>query len=247
LGSYALAVGALYEYSRARKMMKGSKESTSWTKFGRNCMQMQFSLPTLRYVEERVRLYNEYGPGNSGLPRPYFDAAQIALANGDLARGRIFAEKAVEGWQTAQGSDSMEAIKYGSLAQDPSEFPLYGLSMKWKMSLNEVPQRLDLSDFEDWLWRRDKPKELPTGGQSKQLTNLRNRNIFLGFNSLPNSKPIDLNSYEMFGGTYQSLRHWCFLGELPTTSRFIVWSCSSRTSTIRRFSFAFTLRAEAVN
>jgi hypothetical protein len=64
---------------------------------GRDGMQMQFSLRSLRYADERVRLYNERGPGNSGLPRVYLDAAQIAVANGDLARGRIFAERAVEG------------------------------------------------------------------------------------------------------------------------------------------------------
>ncbi|KAH8699373.1 hypothetical protein GQ44DRAFT_753649 [Phaeosphaeriaceae sp. PMI808] len=178
---------------------------------GRDGMQMKFSLRTLRYVDERVRLYNKQGPGNSGLPRAYLDAAQIAIANGDLARGRIFAERAVEGWLTAYGSDSKEVIDHGSLARNPAKLQLYGLCMKWKTSLDEVPQGLDPNDFEDWLWRREKPKKLEQLGQ---LTDLRNYEIFPGFAALPNSNSVDLDFYEEVDGTYQPLRRWCFLGEI---------------------------------
>jgi hypothetical protein len=118
-------------------------------------MSMNFSQRTLRYVDERVQLYDKQGPGNSGLPRAYIDAAQIAIANGDLARGRVFAKRAVEGWRTAHGSDSDEVIQYTSLARDPAMLSLYGISMEWKTSLEEVQLRLDSNDFEDWLWRRE--------------------------------------------------------------------------------------------
>jgi hypothetical protein len=178
---------------------------------GQDVMRMQFSLRTLRYADEQVRLYNEQGPGNSGLPRAYLDATQIAVANGDLARGRIFAERAVEGWQTSGGSDCQEVIEHGSLVRDPSKLPLYGLSMKWKTSLHDVAQRLDSSDFEDWLWRRDKPKK---PAQSGLLTDLRNREIFPGFASLSKSGPVDPDFYEVVNGTSKPLRHWCFLGEI---------------------------------
>ena len=60
-------------------------------------MPTNFSPHTLRYVDERVRPCNEQGPGSSGLPRAYLDAAQIAIANGDLARGSVFAENEAEG------------------------------------------------------------------------------------------------------------------------------------------------------
>jgi len=130
---------------------------------------------------------------------------------GDLARGRIFAERAVEGWRTAHGSDSKEVIEHGSLARNPAELQLYGLSMKWKTSSDEVPQGLDPNDFEDWLWRREKPKKLEQLGQ---LTDLRNCEIFPGFAALPSSNSVDLDFYEKLDGTYQPLRHWCFLGEI---------------------------------
>ncbi|KAL1592637.1 hypothetical protein SLS60_011053 [Paraconiothyrium brasiliense] len=179
---------------------------------GRDCRGWSFSLRTLGYADERVRLCNE-GPGNSGMARTYLDATQIAIANGDLARGRIFAERAVEVWRTAYGSDSEEVVKYSSLARNPAELPLYGLSMEWKTSSDDVPQDLDPNDFEDWLWRRQKPKKR---AQLEQFANLRNRAIFPSFAALPRSKS-DLDWYEEVDGTYQALRHWCFLGEIANS------------------------------
>jgi hypothetical protein len=55
-------------------------------------------LRTLHYVDQLVRLYNERRPGHLGLPQAFLDAAQIAIANGDLARGCIFVERAVSIW-----------------------------------------------------------------------------------------------------------------------------------------------------
>jgi hypothetical protein len=177
---------------------------------GAECSSGNFSQQTLRYVDERVRLYNQQGPGNSGLPRAYLDAAQIAISNGDLARGSMFARRAVEGWRTAQGSNSDEVIQYAPLIQDPAKLPLYGISMKWKTSLEEFPAELNSNDFEDWLWKRKQPKKTH---QSGQLANLRNRDIFPSFADLP----YNLDSPGFHRGsqeTYQSSRHWCFLGEI---------------------------------
>jgi hypothetical protein len=182
---------------------------------GRDGMQMKFSLQTLRYVDERVRLYNEIGPGNSGLPRAYLDAAQTAIANGDLARGRIFAERAVEGWRTASGSDSKEVVEHSPLARNPTQLQLYGLSMKWKTSADEVPQGLDTESFEDWLWRREKPRKTEPLGQ---LMDLRNSDIFPAFSGLPTRNSGDSRFYEIVNGTYQPLRRWCFLGEIVSSA-----------------------------
>jgi hypothetical protein len=70
----------------------------------------------LRYVDGQVRLYNDQGPDNVDLPRAFFDAAQIAIANSDLAKGRIFIERAVSGWQAIYGGDSPEVIKNKAFA-----------------------------------------------------------------------------------------------------------------------------------
>jgi hypothetical protein len=59
----------------------------------------------LRYVDQQINLYNEHGPDDNGLPRAFFDAAQITVANGDLTRARIFAERAVLGALVLGGDD----------------------------------------------------------------------------------------------------------------------------------------------
>jgi hypothetical protein len=40
----------------------------------------------------------------------------------------------------------------------PSKHKLYGISMKWRTTVDEAPRGLEPSDFEDWLWKREKPK-----------------------------------------------------------------------------------------
>jgi hypothetical protein len=50
-------------------------------------VQRSFQTRTLSFADETVRLLTEHQPRHSGLPRAYLDAAQICVANGDLARG----------------------------------------------------------------------------------------------------------------------------------------------------------------
>jgi len=106
-------------------------------------------LRTLYYVDQLVRLYNERRLGHLGLPQAFLDAAQIAIANGDLVRGRIFAERAVSVLRTALGDDSPEVIEPATLARDPSKHILYRISMKWSTTVDEVLHGLEPSDFED--------------------------------------------------------------------------------------------------
>ncbi|KAI9862945.1 MAG: hypothetical protein M1813_004118 [Trichoglossum hirsutum] len=166
------AVSAPYRQSRARKATGDWRRFTAWM----------------------VRLYNEQGREDVGFAQAFVNAAQLAIANSDLARRRIFAERAVSVWKTTLGGDSTQAIKHGALAQDPSKYELFGISM---------------NDFEDWLWRREKPKALG------QLANLRSRATFPGFNDLPDENDVDPDFYESSDMvTYRPRRHWCFLGEI---------------------------------
>lgn len=111
-------------------------------------MRLNFILQTLHYNDERVRLYMEINQGDAGLPRAYLDAAQITIANEDLARGRVFAEKVVQGWRIGYGSYSAEVIEYSKLMLNPEELPLYGILMEWNTSVDDIPQELSsLSNF----------------------------------------------------------------------------------------------------
>ncbi|KAF2682896.1 hypothetical protein K458DRAFT_443613 [Lentithecium fluviatile CBS 122367] len=138
-------------------------------------------LRILGYVEQQIRLYNEHTPGDVGLTRAYLEAAQIFIANGDLARGRIFTERAVSGWRTSYGG-STEVIQFNKLVEDPSAHSRYGYSMKWKTSVDEVPRDLEPDDFGNWLWKR---KKATTPGQ---LADLRSRATFPGFGDLPHER-----------------------------------------------------------
>ncbi|OIW30394.1 hypothetical protein CONLIGDRAFT_714757 [Coniochaeta ligniaria NRRL 30616] len=166
----------------------------------------------LRYVDRQVRLYNEQGQDDVGLPRALLDAAQIAIAHGDLARARVFVERAVSRWRVGLGDDSKEVVENRTLAEDPSKHRLYGLSNKWRTTVEDVPRDLDLDDFEDWLWRRDNVE--PTT-DVETLANLRTRTTFPSFSSLPNEKEIDIVYYERKDtGAFGPRRHWCFLAEI---------------------------------
>lgn len=169
-------------------------------------------LETLRYLDREIQLYEMTGPDDPGLSRVYLDAAQVAIVHGDLARGHIFAERAVRGWRISGGSDSKHVIEYGALPQNPSQLPLYGLSMLWKTRMNDVPNALESTEFEDWLWKREKSPRLGA------RVGLRNREIFPAFNGLPDERYVDLGFYR--GGPGQPNRHWCFLAEIVDFSFF---------------------------
>ena len=166
-------------------------------------------LRTLSYFDQQVRLYGEQGREDVGFAHALVNAAQLAIANSDLARGRIFAERAASVWKTTLGGDSTEAIKHGALALDLSKYELYGVSMRWKTKVDEAPKGLEPSDFEDWLWRREKPK------QPGQPVDLRNRSTFPGFNDLPHENHIDPEFYASVNdSSYRPRRHWLLLAEI---------------------------------
>jgi hypothetical protein len=169
------------------------------------------TLQTLRYVDRQVCLFEEQGPIGVGLARAYSDATRIVITNGDLARGRIFANRAVAGWCTIHGSDSKSVIDYENITRDPSKCYLYGKSMKWRTTVDEVPQEFEPSVFEDWLWKRKKSK-LPKLQQLGQLADMRNQKNFPSFTDLPNENDFDPDYYK--SDTRKLRRHWCFLGEI---------------------------------
>lgn len=162
-------------------------------------------LRILGYLDRENQLYDITGADDPGLSRVYWDAAQVAIVHGDLARGRIFAERAVRGWRISAGSDSHKVIKYGALAREPSQIPGYGISMHWKTKVDEVPNALESKEFEDWLWKRE---QSPRSGAQ---VGLRNRAIFPAFSGLPDEGGVDLDFYK---GPSEPSQHWCFLAEI---------------------------------
>lgn len=91
----------------------------------------------------------------------YFDAAQVHLVHGDLARASSFFKRALDEHIVYRGDNYPEIAEHKALMDDPrkSKFPIS--SAKWKTTMDEVPQGLTETDFDRWLWKRAQP---PSGG-----------------------------------------------------------------------------------
>lgn len=166
-------------------------------------------LKMLRLIERQVNLYNEHGANDVGLSRAFLDASQVLLAHDDLARAKVFMQKAVSEWEAIEGHDSATVLEYRHLSQDPSKHKLHGISKKWATRVNQIPQRLDSRDFEDWLWRRDKPMS------EGQLADFRHHAYFPEFAELPYDRGLDLDFYDfMDNNVRRPRRNWCFIGEV---------------------------------
>ncbi|KAK3368021.1 hypothetical protein B0H63DRAFT_515714 [Podospora didyma] len=162
-------------------------------------------LKVLRFVDQKVCLYTAQSPHDAGLSRAFWDAAQIAIANGDLARGKVFAEAQSLGGRSAREMTARMLPCLQLWHGNPASLSLYGMSSKWKTTLDEIPKALSPADFEDWLWKREKPRaqEQQPSSLPGKLASLRNRDIFPAFADLPGEHEIDLNFYDSTdGATY---------------------------------------------
>ncbi|KAG5933334.1 hypothetical protein E4U60_004532 [Claviceps pazoutovae] len=167
---------------------------------------LQFTTPplqTLAYFYTQTRLYSELGREDIGFAQALEEAACLVIAHGDLARGRVFSERAHSIWTTIWGSDSPRAILWGTRARDLSLHERFGYSMSWKTAADEVPQELGPDDFENWLWKRELQTELA------QPANLSSQSRFSGFADLPCNTDAGTTT-----GCASNKRHWCLLGEI---------------------------------
>ncbi len=171
------------------------------------------ALRMLSFIDEQVRLWDDPTPNAIGLARAYPDAFEIAVANGDLARARVFAERLVPLYLITMGKDSPDVTKYRELTRNPALHKYYGMSKKWETRVDEVPQLLDPAAFEDWLWRRNET--------TRRLTGFRDRKHFPGFYDLPgtiNSGSEFFNCADL--AKRQPVRHWCFLANIENFALF---------------------------
>ncbi|CAG7556533.1 unnamed protein product [Fusarium equiseti] len=161
----------------------------------------------LGYVYRQVQLYNQDNPDDVGLPRAFFDAAQIAAAHGDLARARVFTDRAADGWLVVSGDDCPKVRHTKQLAQNPSSHTIYGDG--WRTAVTDVPQGLSPEEFEDWLWKRDDKKVSEKSGA------FRNQVMFPSVIELPDGTEMEHDFFENRDGTnHRPRRHWCFLAEI---------------------------------
>jgi SET domain len=100
-------------------------------------------------------LEEEYkGSAYAGIARLYYDAFQISITHGDQARASAFAAKGYKSRVICEGEDSPLARKMKGLMADPKGHRNFGTSMRWRTAKALVPKGLDVTGFEEWLWKR---------------------------------------------------------------------------------------------
>jgi len=104
-----------------------------------------------------LKLLEIDGKDGDRISRVYYDAFQLVLAYGDLARAKTFAEKAYEAGQFDSNSDDPLAQRLKSYINDPKQHSAYGLGLPkiWKTTVGMIPKNLYSEAFEMWLWRQD--------------------------------------------------------------------------------------------
>ncbi|KAF7909420.1 uncharacterized protein EAF01_003138 [Botrytis porri] len=170
-------------------------------------------LRELREFDQLVRLHNEQETGTADMGRIYVAIAEGVLKHSDLARGKVFAERAISDFEIVYGSDCMEIQKWGYLVDDPTEYELFGHSKGWKTTVDAIPTGLSPEKFEAWLWKRESVRSV------EQIVDFRSRATFPPIIHLPVSSNSDY--YETNEVSCSRARnHWCFLGEITHTTKF---------------------------
>lgn len=88
--------------------------------------------------------------------RVYWDAFQITVANGDLARAKVFAERSWKAAVICEGEETPEVRSVRALVDDPAgDKGFEKASKEWNTDVDMVPKRLGEDEFETWLFRRN--------------------------------------------------------------------------------------------
>ena len=175
-------------------------------------------LQQLNKVRRLLKLCKEEGIDDASVPRAYYDAFQIAIANSDIARAKVFAERVAATRMIIEGEDSPTVHKNKKLATDPTGYSSYGSSSQWSTSTTDIPSDLSAEDFELWLWREQKEK----APGWRQYADLRDDAMFPSFRALPDENEVDPEFYDSEDGfTYRPRKHWCFLGEIVDVDEFL--------------------------
>ncbi|KAF1960971.1 SET domain-containing protein 5 [Byssothecium circinans] len=115
---------------------------------------IQTPLSCLHNAEKMLRLLEELGCTDARIAGVYYDALQIAIANGDQARAKVFAERACDERVVLEGEDSSEVERLGGLVRRPDSHRLYGTNMRWRSNLKGIPVGLEEGKFEEWVWKK---------------------------------------------------------------------------------------------
>lgn len=177
-------------------------------------------LLVLRNFEQQIQLWNKQGRQDFSYAGALSATTDFVIGHGDLARGRIFAERTAAVRKTLFGADCKQYLESEALARDPRKPDGTAGTDEWKTGADEVPEGLGAEEFEAWLWRRERPAVL-----RDDVADLRDRVIFRARDDLPVGRIVYNEVLDCWfeieedgdgnkgRGKYEQ-RHWCFLGEM---------------------------------
>ncbi|KAK3373439.1 SET domain-containing protein 5 [Lasiosphaeria ovina] len=111
---------------------------------------------SLRLCRALLRdLADEFGPGNALLARTCYDAFQVCVAHGDLARAAVFARRMYEARVVCEGEDSPDTQRAAALASDPAGHAIFkAFGSAWQTPRDAVrPPEQDEARFNKWLFQ----------------------------------------------------------------------------------------------
>lgn len=107
----------------------------------------------LGHCKRILQLYKEEGVNDVTLYRTYYDALQVCVMHGDMARASAFASLAVDIKQACQGVDAPRLGEVEPFIKHPESHQYAGMSSKWRTK-TQATRGIREHGFEEWLWSR---------------------------------------------------------------------------------------------
>ncbi len=107
----------------------------------------------LKSCKDVLQLLREEGESDMKVYAAYYDAFQVCVAHGDLARASAMAGLAAGAKSDCQGNDADGIEEIGRFIQSPQTHRLAGTTNRWRSKVGHA-QSPESQGFEEWLWRR---------------------------------------------------------------------------------------------
>lgn len=110
----------------------------------------------VQYFRERAKLMIKERGLHKLLGSLYFQAYQLHLMHGDVARARMFALLRYEVFVTCNGADDPAISIYTEAIKKPTGHRAFDNHFTaWETGANDIPKVIDITDVDnDWLWAR---------------------------------------------------------------------------------------------
>lgn len=193
-----------------RKVLRTRK---LWASLDRNAVdEISRHLPNplkrLRRLEEIA--LNRAVMSSCTMYETYMEVLNLCLSHSDLARGKIFLQRAHSSYVLEHGDHADLPSGLQTCLQNLASSACFGQSTRWQTGEDDVLSESSPELFNNWLWRRENIQT-----KIGLFKDLRDRSTFLGIGGLPIEGLVDIEYHQDIPtGQASPKRHWCFMGEI---------------------------------